>query len=59
MRYLEKQTPTDDCLFRHKVTPALRARMIDWMIEVLANFKCDDQTFFLAVALLDRYFKGK
>lgn len=33
--------------------------MIDWMIEVLTNFKCDDQTFFLAVALLDRYFKGK
>lgn len=33
--------------------------MIDWMIEVLTNFKCDDQTFFLAVSLLDRYFKGK
>lgn len=44
---------------RHKVTPALRARMIDWMIEVLTNFKCDDQTFFLAASLLDRYFKGK
>ena len=33
--------------------------MIDWMIEVLTNFKCDDQTFFLAVSLLDRYFKNK
>lgn len=33
--------------------------MIDWMIEVLTNFKCDDQTFFLAVSLLDRYFKLK
>ena len=33
--------------------------MVDWMIEVLTNFKCDDQTFFLAVSLLDRYFKGK
>lgn len=32
--------------------------MIDWMIEVLTNFKCDDQTFFIAVSLLDRYFKG-
>lgn len=31
--------------------------MIDWMIEVLTNFKCDDQTFFLAVSLIDRYFK--
>lgn len=31
--------------------------MVDWMIEVLTNFKCDDQTFFLAVSLMDRYFK--
>jgi hypothetical protein len=33
--------------------------MVDWMIEVLTNFKCDDQTFFLSVSLLDRYFKLK
>ena len=50
---------TSGCLKRHKVTGNLRARMIDWMIEVLTNFKCDDQTFFLSVSLLDRYFKLK
>ena len=44
---------------RHKITPALRSRMVDWMIEVLTNFKCDDQTFFLAVSILDRFFKVK
>jgi hypothetical protein len=32
--------------------------MIDWMIEVLTNFRCDDQTFFLASSLMDRYFKN-
>lgn len=32
--------------------------MVDWMIEVLTNFKCDDQTFFVAINLLDRYFKA-
>ena len=32
--------------------------MVDWMIEVLTNFKCDDQTFFIAVSILDRYFKS-
>lgn len=32
--------------------------MVDWMIEVLTNFRCDDQTFFLAINLLDRYFKN-
>ena len=31
--------------------------MIDWMIEVLMNFKCADQTFFLAVSLMDRFLK--
>jgi len=32
--------------------------MVDWMIEVLTNFKCDDQTFFLAINLQDRFFKN-
>jgi len=59
MRELELHHLTEDCMIRHKITPALRARMIDWMIEVLTNFKCDDKTFFLAVSLLDRYFKNK
>lgn len=58
-RELELKNLTKDSLCRHLITPALRARMIDWMIEVLTNFKCDDQTFFLAVSLLDRYFKNK
>lgn len=58
-KQLEQNFLTDNNLMRHKITPALRARMIDWMIEVLTNFKCDDQTFFLAVGLMDRYFKNK
>ena len=58
-RELEIQFNTKDCLIKHKITPALRSRMVDWMIEVLTNFKCDDQTFFLAVSILDRFFKGK
>ncbi len=59
MRQLEVMQPVDDCLLKHKITPALRGRMVDWMIEVLTNFKCDDQTYFLAVSLMDRYFKAK
>lgn len=30
--------------------------MVDWMVEVLTAFKCSDQTFFIAVNLMDRYF---
>lgn len=57
-RQLESQYTTEQCLLNHKITPALRARMVDWMIEVLTNFKCDDQTFFLASSLLDRFLKN-
>ena len=27
-------------LENHEISPALRARMIDWMVEVMTNFKC-------------------
>mmetsp|Transcript_22728 Transcript_22728/g.21920 ORF Transcript_22728/g.21920 Transcript_22728/m.21920 type:complete len:198 (+) Transcript_22728:286-879(+) len=32
--------------------------MVDWMAEVLQTFKCSEQTFFLAVNIMDRYFKN-
>jgi hypothetical protein len=31
--------------------------MVDWMVEVLTTFKTSDQTFFLAINLMDRFFK--
>ena len=40
----------------HKVDGIFRAKMVDWIVEVLTAFKCSDQTFFIAVGLLDRYF---
>jgi hypothetical protein len=42
LRKLEETVDLTNCLERHKVTPNLRARMVDWMIEVLTNFRCDD-----------------
>lgn len=30
--------------------------MVDWMVEVMTAFKCADQTFFLAISIMDRYF---
>ena len=42
LRELEQTYDSTNNLDRHKITPALRARMVDWMIEVLTNFKCDD-----------------
>lgn len=59
LRAQEVKLNTVGCMDRHdQIDQNMRARMIDWMIEVLTSFKCDDQTFFLAVSLMDRYFKG-
>ena len=43
----------------HQVQPDYRAKMVDWMLEVLTTFKNSDQTYFLAINILDRYFKLK
>ena len=56
-REARPQFDTADCLNRHEIKGPVRARMIDWMIEVLTNFNCDEQTFFIAVQIMDRYFK--
>jgi hypothetical protein len=47
----------ENFLFNHKITERMRSRMVDWMIEVLSNYNCDQSTFFEAVNLMDRYFK--
>jgi hypothetical protein len=57
LRMYQQQIDISNCLGHHCITNQLRARMTDWMIEVLTNFKCDDQTYFLAVNLQDRYLK--
>ena len=31
--------------------------MIDWMIEVLSSYKCQHQTFFVAVNMMDKFFE--
>ncbi len=54
---LEKEIINDNSLFNHQVSERMRMRMVDWMIEVLANYKCDNMTFFESINLMDRYFK--
>lgn len=46
-----------DNLGKHEVTDSLRSRMIDWMVEVLTNFRCSHQAYFMATSLLDQFFK--
>ena len=42
-------------LHGHKISKDYRTKMADWMIEVCTSFKCAQRTYFLAVALLDKY----
>jgi hypothetical protein len=57
LKKLELRTKQASFLGKHQISPDYRAKMVDWMVEVLTTFKTSDQTFFLAVNILDRYFK--
>ncbi len=48
----------EDPLLHHKISERMRCRMVDWMIEVLANYRCEDHAFFIALNLMDRYLKA-
>lgn len=40
----------------HEVTPQIRTKLIDWLLEVLYAYKCEEATIYLAMHLLDAYF---
>lgn len=42
-------------LKKHQIEPIYRAKMLDWMAEVIGAFKLSNQTYFMAVNLMDRY----
>lgn len=47
LKNLESQSQISaDYLENHKINGIYRAKMVDWMAEVLTAFKCSDQTFF-------------
>ena len=52
------QIQLKEVLNRHKITERMRSKMVDWMIEVTENYRCDTNTYFLGVSLLDRYFEN-
>ena len=44
-----------DFMKRHRLSPQIRERMVDWMVEVFSVYKCDPGTFELAVHIMDCY----
>ena len=47
-------------LKNHQIRDILRAKMVDWMIEVFANYNetSSSATFFKAIAVMDLYYKS-
>ena len=45
-----------DFLKNHQVDSQLRARMLDWMVEVTKSYKFINKSYFGSVELMDRYF---
>jgi hypothetical protein len=53
----ELSVNTSNCLERHKISEYMRAKMVDWMVEVLSAFSLSTRTLFLSVRLMDSFFK--
>lgn len=49
----------DEFLENHEISCTLRARMLDWMVEVMKSYKFSNKTYFAGVELMDRYFSLK
>lgn len=43
-------------LASHKIDATLRARMLDWMVEVMGSYNFQNKTYFAGVDIMDRYF---
>ncbi|KRX09298.1 Cyclin-like protein [Pseudocohnilembus persalinus] len=56
MKMKEPVTTPIHAMENHEIPVNLRAKMVDWMIEVLSSYKCSEQTFFMSVRIMDKYF---
>lgn len=55
LKFAELTKLATGCLSRHEVTPQLRSRLLNWMIEVMSQFGSSKQTLMLASQILDLY----
>ncbi|OMJ70999.1 hypothetical protein SteCoe_30900 [Stentor coeruleus] len=51
----EKVSLIQNALNKHEINESLRAKMVDWMIEVITKFELSIKTFFLSVKIMDKY----
>ena len=54
--YFNEQENFKNVLEKHTITPEMRLKMVDWMIEIFTIIQTNHITFFNAVNIMDNYF---
>ena len=54
--YFIEQEDIKNVLEKHRITPQMRLKMVDWMVEIFTIIQTNDITFFNAVNIMDKYF---
>ena len=54
--YFIEQENIKNVLEKHTITPQMRLKMVDWMVEIFTIIQTNDITFFTAVNIMDKYF---
>lgn len=55
MRTIEDIGIPNNFMDRHKINPEIRTKMVDWIVEVLSVYKCEHETFFLSIYIMDSF----
>ena len=54
--YFIEQENIKNVLEKHTITPQMRLKMVDWMVEIFTIIQTNDITFFTAVNVMDKFF---
>ena len=54
--YFTEVENIQNVLEKHTVTPQMRLKMVDWMVEIFTIIQTNDITFFTAVNVMDKFF---
>lgn len=53
---LDVKKISNDFIARHNIDNLLRARLVDWMMEVFSSYNSEPLSFYLSVQILDQFF---
>ena len=54
--YFSEEEHLTNILINHSITPYMRMKMVDWMVEIFTTIPTKEITFFISVNIMDRFF---